>query len=174
MKWSSTFKALLPLSIVLAFCLPTTVQAQERATATVLRVIDGDTLKVSYGDQEENIRLIGIDTPESSANPKAKRDSKRTDKDLSLIISQGKEATNYVKGLIKPGDTIQVELDVQTRDKYGRLLGYVYLSDGKMLNEEVVRAGYANLMTYPPNVKYQEQFLRAYEEARESKRGLWK
>ena len=50
----------------------------------------------------------------------------------------------------------------------------MYLSDGKMLNEEIVRAGYANLMTYPPNVKYQERFLRAYKEARGNKRGLWR
>jgi micrococcal nuclease len=50
----------------------------------------------------------------------------------------------------------------------------VYLSDGKMLNEEIVKAGYANLMTIPPNVKYQEKFLKAYREARENKRGLWR
>ena len=55
-----------------------------------------------------------------------------------------------------------MEFDVQKRDKYGRLLAYVYLSDGKMVNEEIVKAGYANFMTYPPNVKYQEKFLKAY------------
>ena len=59
------------------------------------------------------------------------------------------------------------------RDKYKRLLGYVYLSDGKMLNDEIIKAGYANDMTIPPNVKYQDRFLRAYEQARERKRGLW-
>jgi micrococcal nuclease len=53
-------------------------------------------------------------------------------------------------------------------------LGYVYLSDGEMLNEEIVKAGYANLMTVPPNAKYQERFLKAYREARENKRGLWR
>ncbi len=65
-------------------------------------------------------------------------------------------------------------MDVEKRDKYGRLLGYVYLSNGKMLNEEVVKAGYGSLMTHPPNVKYQERFLKAYREARENNRGLWK
>jgi micrococcal nuclease len=86
----------------------------------------------------------------------------------------GKEATECVRSLVKQGDTLKMEFDVQKRDKYGRLLGYVYLSNGKMLNEEIVKAGYANLMTIPPNVKYQERFLKAYKEAREHGRGLWK
>jgi micrococcal nuclease len=85
----------------------------------------------------------------------------------------GKKATRYVKGLVKPGDLITIELDVQERDRYGRILGYVYLSNGKMLNEEIVKAGYAVIMTIPPNVKYKERFLKAYQEARKSKRGLW-
>ncbi len=62
---------------------------------------------------------------------------------------------------------------VQSRDKYGRLLGYVYLQNGEMLNEKIVGAGYANVMTIPPNVKYQERFLGVNREARENKRGLW-
>ena len=74
----------------------------------------------------------------------------------------------------RPQVWVRIELDVQARDKYGSLLAYVYLSNGKMLNEEIVKAGYANLMTIPPNVKYQETFLRAYREARENKRGLWR
>ena len=55
-----------------------------------------------------------------------------------------------------------------------RLLGYVYLSNGKMLNEEIVKAGYANVMTIPPDVKYKDRFSRAYQETRERKGGLWK
>ena len=69
---------------------------------------------------------------------------------------------------------IAIEHDVQERDRYGRILGYVYLSNGKMLNEEIVKAGYAMIMTMPPNVKYKDRFLRAYKQARERKRGLWK
>jgi len=69
---------------------------------------------------------------------------------------------------------ITIELDVQERDRYGRILGYVYLSSGKMLNEEIVKAGYAVIMTIPPNVMYKDMFLRAYKQARERKRGLWK
>ncbi len=165
-------RRLLFLFAVLSLFAPVETQAQE--IATVVRVIDGDTLKISYGDQEESIRLIGIDTPESQANKKAKRDAARTGDDIQLILSQGREATNYVKGLVKPGDSVQIEFDVQERDRYTRLLGYVHLSDGKMLNEEIVRAGFANLMTIPPNVKYQKRFSKAYKEARDNKRGLWR
>ena len=167
-------KRLLALSIVLIISSSANILAFEQAVATVVRVIDGDTLKINYNGQEESVRLIGIDTPESRINKKAERDSKRTRKDIQLIISQGREATNYVKSVVESGDSIEIEFDVQTRDKYGRLLGYVYLSDGKMLNEEIVRAGYASLMTYPPNVKYQERFLGAYKEARNNNRGLWR
>ena len=142
--------------------------------ARVKRVIDGDTLKVNYKVKEESIRLIGIDAPESWPNKKAKSDAQRSGEDLKTITAMGKEATNYVKSLVKPGDTVRIEFDVQKRDKYGRLLVYLYLSNAKMLNEEIVRAGYAYLMTIPPNVKYQERFLKAYREARESSRGLWK
>ena len=78
-----------------------------------------------------------------------------------------------VESLVKTGDLVTIEFDKQQRDRHGRLLGYVYLSNGKMLNEEIVKAGYANVMTIPPNVKYQDKFSRAYKEAREKKRGLW-
>ena len=85
----------------------------------------------------------------------------------------GKRATEYVESLVKIGDLITIEFDAQEKDRYGRLLGYVYLSNGKMLNEEIVKAGYANVMTIPPNVKYKSRFLIAYKHARERKRGLW-
>lgn len=158
------------LFVLLALTFP--LQAKE--TATVLSVVDGDTLKIKYEGREESIRLIGIDAPESKANEKAKRDAQRSGQDLKTIIAMGKEATRYVKTLVKPGDKVEIELDVQTRDRYGRLLGYVYLSNGKMLNEEIAKAGYADPMTIPPNVKYQERFLKAYREARENQRGLWR
>jgi micrococcal nuclease len=101
-------------------------------------------------------------------------DAQRSEQDIETITAMGKRATDYVKTLIKPGDMVRMEFDVQRRDKYGRLLAYVYLSDGKMLNEEIVKAGFANLMTYPPNVKHQERFLKAYREAREDRKGLWR
>jgi len=142
-------------------------------TATVIRIVDGDTLKINYKGKEESIRLIGIDTPESKPNKKAMRDAERSKDDIKTIIAMGKQATAFTKILVQPGNIVRIEFDVQSRDKYKRLLGYIWLSNGKMLNEEIVKAGYANLMTYPPNVKYQERFLRAYREARENNRGLW-
>ena len=97
-----------------------------------------------------------------------------SEQDLKTIVEMGKKAKAYVNGLVKRGDLITIEFDVQKWDKYGRLLGYVYLSNGKMLNEEIVKAGYAMIMTVPPNVKYKDRLLEAYQEAEEDKRGLWK
>jgi len=169
-----TIKAFLnklsPFLILLVFAFP--LHSQE--AVKTLRIIDGDTLKLNYNGKEESVRLIGIDAPESRVNKKAKNDAQRSGEDLKTIIAMGKEATNYVKSLVKPGDTVRIEFDIEKRDKYGRLLAYVYLANGTMLNEEIVKAGYANLMTVPPNVKYQEEFLKAYREARESGKGLWK
>ena len=91
--------------------------------------------------------MIGIDTPESRVNPRAKKESQRTREDLKTILAMGKEATAFVKTLVKQEDLVRIEFDVEKRDKYGRLLGYVYLPNGRMLNEEIVMAGYANLLT---------------------------
>ena len=137
----------------------------------VKRVVDGDTLLLTNG---ERVRLIGIDAPESKPNSRAEKQIEREGKDLKTIISMGKRATKFVEGLVKPGEQVRIEFDVEKRDRYGRLLGYVYLSDGRMLNEEIVREGYASLLTQPPNVKYQKKFIKAYGEARENKKGLWK
>jgi len=157
----------------LVFIVAIPLYAQDHDKVTVVRVVDGDTLKVSYWGKEESIRLIGIDTPESRVNKKTKKDSKRSGQDIETIIEMGKRATEYVESLVKAGDTITIEFDVQEMDRYERLLGYVYLSNGEMLNEEIVKAGYANVMTIPPNVKYKDRFLRLYKHARERRIGLW-
>jgi micrococcal nuclease len=143
-------------------------------TATIVKIIDGDTYKINYNGKTESVRLIGIDTPESRANQKAKRDAKKSGESLKQITALGKQATQYVKSIINPGDEVKIELDVQERDKYGRILGYVYLKNGTLLNEKIIRDGYAQVMTVPPNVKYQEKFLAAQQEARNNNRGLWK
>ncbi len=136
---------------------------------TVTRAVDGDTLQLSSG---EKVRLIGIDTPESSNNSKLRRDAKRTGQDASEILRMGKEAAAFTRNLVQ-GKKVRLELDVGQRDKYGRLLAYVYLEDGTFVNAEIMKAGYAQVMTYPPNVKYQELFLGLKKEAREKGRGLW-
>ena len=164
---------LLILFILFSPLYPFSLSAQTKEGATVTRIVDGDTIKVFYLGNEESIRLIGIDTPESRVNKKTKKDAKRSGQDIETIIEMGMRATEYVESLVKPGDIVTIELDVQERDRYKRLLGYVYLIDGRMLNEEIVKAGYANVMTIPPAVRYKNRFLKAFQEARESKRGLW-
>jgi len=93
--------------------------------------------------------------------------------DIEMIVEIGAKAKAYVNGLIKRRNFITIEFDVKKMDRYGRLLCYVYLSNGKMLNEEIVKAGYANVKAIPPDVKYKDRFLKAFKSAKETKRGLW-
>jgi micrococcal nuclease len=72
------------------------------------------------------------------------------------------------------GKRVSLEFDVERYDRYGRLLAYVYLKDGTFVNARIVQEGYASLMTYPPNVKYADMFLKLYQQARQDRRGLWK
>jgi micrococcal nuclease len=147
------------------------IYAQQKTTVT--RVIDGDVIQVIYGGVEKRVRLIGIDAPESRIDRKAMKDANMSEYDIETIVEMGAEAKAYVNGLIKRGDFITIEFDIKEMDRYGRLLCYVYLSNGKMLNEEIVKAGYANVKTIPPNVKYKDKFLKAFKYAKETKRGLW-
>ena len=146
---------------------------QKAEMAQIVKVIDGDTFEIQYLGKIEKVRLIGIDTPEAHANAKAVKDAARTGADINVIVEQGNDAKNFVKQFVPGGTQVRMEVDVNDRDKYGRLLAYLFLEDGRMINEEIVKAGYANLMTYPPNVRYKERFLSAYRFARENKKGLW-
>jgi micrococcal nuclease len=161
------------ISVVLSLSLAGPVMSGNEP-ATVKRVVDGDTLKIIYQGQEESVRLIGIDTPESKRNQKARKDAGRSGKDVDQITAMGKEAAKYMRTIAREGDRVNIEFDVQKRDKYRRLLGYAYLENGHMLNEEIIKAGYASPMTIPPNVKYQDRFLKLYREAREAGRGLFR
>lgn len=134
------------------------------------RVVDGDTLKL---ENEEKVRLIGIDTPEMHESNKLHRDSKRSGQDVHTIIAMGKKSYQFTRQLVE-GKRVKLEFDVERKDKYGRLLAYVYLADGTFINAEIVKQGFASLMTYPPNVKYADFFQKLYRQARENKLGLWK
>ena len=142
---------------------------------SIAYIIDGDTYKVYYKGKKTSVRLIGIDTPESRRNKKAYRDAGKSHTDIEKIVRMGKEATSFAKRYISPGQTIYLEFDVQKTDRYGRLLAYVWLEQTKtrMMNEILVREGYATVYTFPPNVEYQERFLKAQREARERGKGLW-
>jgi micrococcal nuclease len=124
----------------------------------VVRIIDGDTIEVSVDARTERVRLIGIDTPETKG----------------ATAAEGALATESTRGLLQ-GRTVVLERDVSERDRYGRLLRYVWLhGDGwTLVNEEIVRRGFAQTATYPPDVRYAEAFLAAEREAREAGRGLW-
>ena len=136
----------------------------------VKRAVDGDTLVLETG---ERVRLIGIDTPEMHESDKLFRDARRSGQDVKTIQALGRRAYEFTKNLVE-GKRVSLEFDVEKRDKYGRILAYVYLKDGTFVNAEIVKQGYASLMTYPPNVKYVDLFSRLYREARENNRGLWK
>ncbi len=121
----------------------------------VTTVIDGDTFEIESG---ERVRMIGIDTPESV-------DPNRP------IGCYGKEASQFTKSLLE-GKRVRLEKDVSDTDRYGRLLRYVWLSD-TLFNEVLVKEGYANSSTHPPDVKYQKLFSEAESTARDGKAGLW-
>lgn len=125
----------------------------------VVRVVDGDTVILEIDGKEERVRLIGVDTPESVHPDKEKN------------VPYGKIASQYTKDSLE-GKAVGLELDVQERDKYGRLLGYIYL-DGIMYNKTLLAEGHAKTATYPPNVKYAEEFAEIEKEARNSGKGLW-
>ena len=138
-------------------------------SATVVRVVDGDTAVFRLaGGVEEKVRFIGVDTPEST----------------KTIEEYGKEASAYTRRMLTPGRQVVLEKDAEPRDRYGRLLAYVWLERpsvagdaeirAKMFNAHLALGGYAQQMTIPPNVKYAD-FFRAYvAEARDSNRGLWR
>ncbi|MCG2713470.1 MAG: thermonuclease family protein [Candidatus Omnitrophica bacterium] len=135
----------------------------------VTRVVDGDTLVLENG---ERVRLIGIDTPEMHESEKLNRDASRSQQDVETIKQLGRISYEFTKKLVE-GKRVKLEFDVERYDKYKRILAYVYLTDGTFVNAKIVQEGYASLMTYPPNVKYADLFLKLYQEARENKRGLW-
>ncbi len=148
---------------------------RDRVPCTVLKVYDGDTFKCRLENGEEvRVRLIGVDTPESRRNKKAYRDAHRSDKSVEEILRLGKMASEFTKSLIPPGTVVYLETDVQVHDRYGRLLAYVYLPDGRMLNEVLVAEGYATVYTVPPNVKYAERFVELQKRAMKMRKGLWK
>jgi micrococcal nuclease len=142
---------------------------QGYANILVTRAVDGDTLVLANG---QRLRLIGIDTPEMHESGKLHRDAKRMQQDIETIKALGRRSYEFTKGLVE-GKRVRLEFDVERKDRYGRLLAYAYLEDGTFVNAEIVRQGYASLMTYPPNVKYADLFLKLYQQARENKRGLW-
>ncbi len=128
---------------------------------TVTRVVDGDTIIVAMPGGTEKIRLIGINTPETVDPRKS-------------VECFGKEASRRTHELIE-GRTVRIEADAKAgdRDKYGRLLRYIYLTDGTLVNESLIRDGYAHENGYGHTYTERDRFRAAEVEARAAHRGLW-
>ncbi|OME59808.1 MULTISPECIES: thermonuclease family protein [Paenibacillus] len=138
----------------------TTEDNKRLIDAKVTRVVDGDTMKLTIGGKKETIRLLLVDTPES-VNPNIPEPQP-----FSL------EASDFAKKMLTDKD-VQIELDVSERDKYGRLLCYLYI-DGKMFNEILLEQGYARVAyVFAPNTKYVDQFRAIQDKAREREIGIW-
>jgi micrococcal nuclease len=124
-------------------------------------VVDGDTLDVALAGRTERVRLLGIDTPESV-------------KPDTPVQCFAKEASARLQALLPVDSPVRLVRDVEERDRFGRLLAYVYRQpDGLFVNLDLVRGGYAQVLTFPPNLAHATELERASREARRSSRGLW-
>jgi micrococcal nuclease len=132
---------------------------QGQATATVTRVVDGDTIEISpaVGGIEE-VRLIGVDTPETVDPSEG-------------VEPYGPQSSSFTKTQLE-GKRVALEFDQEREDQYGRLLAYVHVG-GQMFNETLLRQGYAQLYIVAPNDKYEPQFTQVQQQARTAARGIW-
>lgn len=151
----------------------TSQNSAQTEKATVVRVVDGDTLVVSNtSGQEQKIRLIGVNTPESVSSDETKN------------CVEGKEASAYTKSVLTPGRTVYLEYDTGRTDKYGRTLAYVWLDNSTnttslnelsshMFNAMLLAKGFANTMEIEPNVKYALSFDLIKQQAQNNQAGFW-
>lgn len=128
---------------------------------TVIRIVDGDTIVINMNGTQEKIRLLGVDTPES-VDPR------------KPVQCFGKEATLFTKDLLE-GKHVRLESDSTqgNRDKYGRLLRYVFLPDGTFINRSIIAEGYGHEYTYRTPYLYRDEFKTTERFARELQKGLW-
>lgn len=160
MKNTSKHLFILLLSISIIACNLRRDRAEVAGFLDVTKVVDGDTFWVDDGSEKGlKIRLIGVNTPETVHPQKS-------------IEFYGREASDYVKSILS-GNKVRLEYDVSRVDRYGRTLAYVYLKDGTFLNADLIKKGFGQVMTVPPNVKYSEKFVALERVARERKVGLW-
>jgi micrococcal nuclease len=130
----------------------------DETNATVARVIDGDTIEVNFRGSIIDVRLIGVDTPET-VHPS------------EPVECFGPAASRFSTRALE-GERVRLEFDIEREDRFGRTWAYVRLN-GRLFNERLVREGFAHVSTFPPNVRYVERFLAAQREARSHDRGLW-
>jgi len=131
------------------------------SNAVVEHVVDGDTVDLIVDGTEQRVRLIGVNTPETVDRRKP-------------VECFGPEAKQYTVALLPVGTPVLLERDVEPRDDYGRLLGYVHRSaDGLFVNLELVWQGYAAPLTIEPNTTHARDFIDAASAAQRAGRGLW-
>ena len=134
--------------------------AGHAVSARVVRVIDGDTIEVSIEGQDEDVRYIGVDTPETHHPTKP-------------VQCYGRAASAFNARLVAR-ERVRLVRDVEERDRFGRLLAYVYRArDGLFVNAELARAGYARPLPIAPDVRYAGRFAGLAQAARQAGRGLW-
>lgn len=154
-----TLSAVVLAAALSTSCAPTAPGATSgRSSATVTRVVDGDTVIARVGGEELRVRLIGIDTPETVAPGQP-------------VECFGPAASAFTHRRLE-GRDVKLEFDVERLDRYGRTLAYVWLG-GELFNETLVREGYAVVTTFPPDVRYVDRFVAAQRAAREQHLGLW-
>lgn len=133
----------------------------ERKQALVQSVIDGDTIKVATESGDKTVRLIGIDTPEVDPNRGGPE-------------CYGNEASGYLRQLLEDSSvTLESDPSQTDTDTYGRLLRFVFTSDGTNINKLMIENGYAKEFTYDVPYRYQSEFVVTQRTAQEQKRGLW-
>jgi len=141
----------------------------------ITKVVDGDTIVVNMNGKNETIRLIGLDTPET-VDPQSSLRSRSYYGGVGQAPVQcfGEEASKKAKEVLD-GKSVRIEMDASQgeRDKYGRLLAYVFLEDGTLFNQLMIAQGFGHEYTYNLPYKYQEEFKEAEKLAREEKKGLW-
>jgi micrococcal nuclease len=158
------------------------------AAALVTRIVDGDTVQIAqhrlpapaWEDRQARggrgrLRLLGVDTPEVFESDRLDRDARESGRTREEVQALGRLSSEYTRRHLD-GKDVYIEFDVQERDRFGRLLAYVWLADqegGTLFNLTIVRDGYAQVLTVPPNVKYADLLLACQREARRHNRGLW-
>lgn len=145
-----------PTVVVTQITKPTSAHSPDEVFVT--RIIDGDTIEIATEGAVKKVRYIGVDTPETVDPRKG-------------VECYGREASQKNKDLVE-GKYVRLERDISDTDSFGRLLRYVYVDD-VMVNEVMVKEGYAYALTYPPDVTYSQLFRETQEHAKEVKNGLW-
>ncbi len=154
-------RVLLLSCLLVAGCTRTAAAPTDPGAATVVEVVDGDTVVVDIAGRHETLRLIGIDTPET------------VDPDQPPEC-WGAEASAHTKALLPAGTAVRLTRDVEARDRYDRLLVYVERTeDGLFVNLDLVAGGWADDYPFPPNVAHQRAFALAVSQARAEGLGLW-